>query len=61
MKKHILFLILGISFLDIGQEKGLELAVELSNPAEILFDHIFSAVLSDETNYADIEIALGNK
>ncbi|HFK5504932.1 hypothetical protein [Elizabethkingia anophelis] len=45
MKKHILFLILGISFLDIGQERGGQLAFELSSPVERILNLVFPGVL----------------
>ncbi|MEN5133237.1 hypothetical protein [Elizabethkingia anophelis] len=49
MKKHILFLILGISFLDIGQERGAQLALELSSPVEGMLNLVFPDILTNET------------
>ncbi|WP_161042405.1 hypothetical protein [Elizabethkingia anophelis] len=45
MKKHILFLVLSISFLDVNQKEGLQWAMELANPTAVLFDNLISIVL----------------
>ncbi|WP_157877082.1 hypothetical protein [Elizabethkingia ursingii] len=49
MKKRILFLVLSISFLDVNQEKGLQWAMELTNPTAVLFENLITIVLDIQT------------
>ncbi|HCD9234077.1 TPA: hypothetical protein NEG48_001050 [Elizabethkingia anophelis] len=61
MKKHILFLVLSISFLDVNQEKGLQWAMELTNPIAVLFENLITIVLDIQPQDPNLEISLSHK